>query len=418
MTTKNWLGDNSPIVYVIGSIEGYRYDGDSLDWLYLPMRWLPVARPADTFVLPDVWPLREFAPFVEETLLGGCPLQIIWVSASHYLLDRAIASNPAVIGRLQELAQERAVFVPYTAATSEFRDWFARLGDAGVCGELPEWGDRFATKEILHPWADEPDGQSLAQLWRLPAPGGYNAKHTQELLEAWCLLQRGGVTRVGIKPLRGAFGDGIIPLTGLDPEEVATALRRYPFSHGPVALEEWLEIDSDPLGEISWSTHYIGPRLFAPPTRQLVQNGVSVGNITPGFEEALSNQLNGYTQRLIGETTPQGVGGFNGPVVNGIPYLTDVNTGRLTGVCSSLAFREQFCPEAITLNRKLGSPRMDVWTAWALLQQAGIAFDLTRGWGVAIQGWLPSGWSQVIACSPSLEETLDLFGRARKVLEM
>ncbi len=413
MTDRNLF--SCPIVYVIGALRQFKYDGDFFDWLYLSMRWLPIVRPCDLVVLPDLWPVREYVAFLEETLWPGQHLSVQWVSAGHYLLDDALDHDIPAQRRIRSFLEDGAKLVTYSADSRQ-ASWFQNVAcDSRFFGETAEWCVRFATKAVLHPWASTPDTPSLAEANGIPVLAGYNASNYPDLCHAWDLLREKGVSDVGIKPLRGVFGDGIMSLAGQSESEVHAAIRAYDFPQGPVALEQWVTIDADAQGEVSWSTHYWANQLFGPPTRQIVDHRTSGGNVTPGFDAETAARLEVMTSRFVDVMRPQGMGGFNGPIVQGRPYVTDVNTGRITGVFSSLIFREMFCPGRTTLNRKMGKPCLDLRVAWQRLREEGLAFDPDNARGVFVQAWIPSAWSQIIACGEGPEEVVEMLQRTKSV---
>ena len=406
----------SPVMYAIGALPQFKHDGDFFDWLYLSMRWLPLVRPLDMAVLPDLWPLREYVRFLEDVLHQGSRLNILWVSAGHYVLDDALDEDTGAQKKIRAFTELHDALVVTYSSVSRRSAWFKNaVHEERFCGESEEWCARFGSKEILHPSALAPEVPSLAESMGVPVLRGYNASNTDELLRALQLLSDQGIANVGIKPLSGVFGDGIVSLEGKALGEVRETLRAYQFPGGPVALEEWVKIDQDDHGERSWSTHYLGNSLFGPPTRQLVSGRTSAGNITPGFPENAA-ALEDITARLIAAMSPKGMGGFNGPMVDGKPYMTDVNTGRLTGVCSSLAFRELLAPGMVTLNRKLGKPMLGLRDAWQRLRSEGLAFDPSRGQGVFLQGWIPSAWSQVIVAAGTRDEVVHMLQHAKTAL--
>ena len=337
------MRQNESLVYVLGSRKTFQYDGDYFDWLYLPMGWLPNLRSHDVAVLPDHWVMRDFMEFLQATLFDFVP-QVIWVPV-RYLLDDAIMESPKALEALQGLADRGKVFVPFDGTTIEFASWFGLLKNARLLGETREWGAKFATKAWLHPWADAPGRPSTAQTLGLPVLEGFNAATNQDLASAWDLLQRAPAI---IKPLKSSFGDGLVVLAEKSEVEVSAFLKEYRFPHGPVALEQFVQIDQDALGEVSWSTLYVGASLLGPPTRQLISGRTSSGNITPAkFSREILDALNELTLEAVSALQPVGIGGFNGPFVRGRPYLTDPNVGRITCVCPILFFRELYCPNSV-----------------------------------------------------------------------
>jgi hypothetical protein len=406
------ISEDEGLVYVLGSRKIFQYDGDYFDWLYLPMGWLPNLRCQDVAVLPDHWVLRDFVEFLQETLFDFVP-EVIWVPV-RYLLDDAIMESPEVLDQLRVLANQGKVFVPFDGTTIEFASWFGLLKNARLLGETMEWGSRFATKEWLHPWANAPGNSSIAQTLGFPVLDGFNAATNHDLVLAWELMRRAPAI---IKPLRSSFGDGLVVLAEKSESEVSGFLQEYNFPHGPVALERFVQIDQDALGEVSWSTHYVGSSVFGPPTRQLISGRTSIGNITPAeFSPKTVRDLNEVTLAAVNALKPSGIGGFNGPFVKGRPYLTDPNVGRITCVCPILLFRELYCPNSVTLNRRLGKPTMSMHLAHQRLVDAGLAFNVQTGTGVAIQGWIPSAWSQIFCAGESEQAVLEIYQQAVQIL--
>lgn len=400
----------SHILYALGARQQYMYDGDYFDWLYLAMRWLPNMRRGDVAILPDEWSLHEYVDFLEKTILGFKP-DIHWVP-SRYLLDDGIAeASYWLFDELEAHIRDGYYVLPYDATTNSFQRWASAFKDLQIIGELPQWGKKFATKAWLHPWANEATEKSIAQLLRLPVLPGFNASNANELVKAWELLD---CVAVIIKPHDCSFGDGLVKVKG-SISSMRNQLMTYTFPFGPVALELLADIDQDEHGEISWSTHYVGGCVFGPPTRQLIRESTCTGNITPSFNAGMREKLQLVTKTAIDGICPNGVGGFNGPMVNGIPYVTDPNA-RITGVCSSLLFRDMYCSDSVTLNKKLCKPRMSVHMAWELLCRNGIAFDKETQYGVFIQGWIPSGWSQIICAAPTHDEAFALYHKAEVLL--
>lgn len=413
----NVFSEKRPVLYIVGPKADYKHDGDSWDWVYLAMRWISAMKSTDRIVLQHNWVMAEYVSY-----LVACEFisqeQVFWAPSTSYMLEKCILGCPNIFLQLKKFVEEVNPFIaPYFGNTPEFLELIAHLKiDKTNClMESNAWSAQFATKEWLHPWAFTSQTKSLAQTMDLPILKGYNASTSEELTFAYELLYKQGVRNFVIKPLSTAFGTGIVILKNISNIELKEIMTIYRFEFGPVMLEEFVEIDEDMFGELSWSTHYIGTELFGSPTRQVIKDRHSIGNFTSAFAPELSAILLHATQRILNTLKPVAMGGFNGPIVNGKPFVTDANTGRMTGVCSSLQFKGMYCLNNMTLNLKMASQPFGLTTLWERLKSEGLAFNKGTGTGIHIMSFIPSEKTQFLI-SASTQRELIIMHQQLKVI--
>lgn len=80
---------------------------------------------------------------------------------------------------------------------------------------------------------------------------------------------------------------------------------------------------------------------------------------------------------FLGATLPEGAGGVDFLSVGGVPFLTDVNSGRFNGAHAPRMFFEMYAPEGsheFYCVKKHLKPNVDLAGCWRMLIDAGLAF--------------------------------------------
>ncbi|EKX41719.1 hypothetical protein GUITHDRAFT_74499 [Guillardia theta CCMP2712] len=347
----------------------------------LPNRCIGLLRPGvDVIVLPGGHePTREFWSFMKDVLDLGED-QVIFSSGDSYCLDDDI--NETILSRLRSIIQSSGnswTLVPYMV-TSNFQRWACQLADldVSVFGEDLEWVQKFGSKGILHRHVRSLDTPSIIEEIdpNIRVARGYGCSTVDDLVEAYKLLD---CKEVVIKPVFGAAGEGIIFCSELE------QLKMYDFPMGDVCLEEFLDLDKAPDGLVlSPAMHYNEGVLIGKGLVDQIMVGTSyMGWRKSGATKVFQKTANRYMQNVIQATKPRGPGGVDFLSVNGLPVLSDINTGRFNGAHFPKLFQARYAPDSSFYCWKT-APALDfdVYAFWSRLVSNGIAFipgKSTRG---------------------------------------
>ncbi len=378
-------------------------DTDWADQWYIGARTIALIRPqVDSIILPGGnEETVEFWKFCRK-VLGFEEGQVIWTSGTNYLLDDDIRIE--LLDYLRNKLRRKADWelVPYSV-TQPFTAWASQL-NISICGDEMAWVERWSNKGILHPhplFNERPGDPPLLDklVPYISVPRGYFCTSPQELEMAYGLLGK----KVILKPVSGATGEGIEIITD------GTILSSYAFPMGPVILEELLEIDRDPNGQlIAPSVQYFGDQLCGNVTDQIINGGVAhEGNVTPSittpqFQETLVRAVKSILQAI----QPRGPGGFDFLSVKGEPVLIDPNCGRFTGAHPAWIFRNHHAPQAFFQSWKI-KPKNSVWEFWDFLGYKGLSLNRMDEYpkGIFPLCYLPGMWGMLIAIGETREET-------------
>jgi len=380
----------------------------------------------DVVILPGGHgPTRDYWEWCKEEL-GLEDWQVLFTSGTKYNMDED--TSPEMVATLKALIQADSTakwtIVGY-CATPPFRLWAEQLtafpGVEMFC-ETPEWLAEFGDKGCLHrhmACLDKP-----CTIERIDAtirvPKGYTCSLSSELQGAYELLGSGAVV---IKPVHGAAGNGILFPTSH--EEIVA----YDFPMGDVCLEEKLELDYAPDGaEFSPAMHYLDGEWVGPDFLEQIMEGVKyVGwrksAAPPEFREECIKTLDTFLEAA----RPRGAGGVDFLSSHGIPYLSDMNTGRFNGAHVPLMFRRAHAPDAeFFCFRSPPFLGLKLKTLWPQLEAEGVCYHPSMGptgrgvfpvmfWEGQASVWVALGDSQA-HCMDLYQRTIPFLGTERGML--
>ena len=383
----------------------------------LPNRCLPLVRPnKDYIVLPGGHkPTREWWRFCKD-ILGLAEDQVFFTSGSKFVMDDDMTED--VVSRIKAVVakNQRGAFtlVPY-CVTANFERWANQLRDLGVTlfGETFEWVQMYGHKGILHRHIkslDEPCFiEKVAPNVRVAK--GFTCSTTEDLVKAYELI---GTLDVVIKPIFGAAGEGIKFVKGSDP------LKVYDFPMGDVVLEEFLNLDKTEDGIVlSPAVHYMGNAFVGEGLVDQIMVGTGyMGWRRSRASKAFQKTVFKSTEKIIKAMSPNGPGGFDFLSVDGLAFLSDINTGRFNGAHFPKLFREMYAPGAEFYCWKFKPPAsLTIDAFWGRLQSSGIAFMPGKSsYGVFPLTYLRGLSGLYIALAPTDAEAEAIYLTAKRCL--
>eukprot|EP00056_Hartaetosiga_gracilis_P005169 m.82069 g.82069 ORF g.82069 m.82069 type:complete len:1309 (-) comp12075_c2_seq1:42-3968(-) len=340
----------------------------------LPNRCIGLVRPKlDLIILPgNHKPTQEHWNLLKE-IKGLSDDQVIFTSNEHFVMDDDI--NDDIVSRIKAVVttnpKDKFTLVPYTI-TDRFERWSSQLSEVGVTvfGESLDWVSQYGHKGILHRNMWSLDVPSLMETFtpNITVARGYTCRTQEHLVKAWELLE---CDQVVVKPVLGAAGEGILFISDVE------QLRTYDFPMGDVLLEEFLQLDRSEDGVVlSPAVHYYGNALVGKHLVDQIMVGVSYSGwrksqTSKNFTETCIRA----TKKILKAFKPRGPGGFDFLSVDGIPYLTDVNTGRFNGAHYPKMFHEMFAKDkAFYVFKHKPPPTLSATQFWLRLQSSDIAF--------------------------------------------
>eukprot|EP00730_Choanoeca_flexa_P011131 TRINITY_DN2367_c0_g1_i1.p1 TRINITY_DN2367_c0_g1~~TRINITY_DN2367_c0_g1_i1.p1 ORF type:complete len:1263 (+),score=411.59 TRINITY_DN2367_c0_g1_i1:79-3867(+) len=340
----------------------------------LPNRCVSMVRKdKDFIILPDHKLTREYWLLVKE-INQLSDDQVLWTSDEHLVMDDDV--NDEIVARIKQLVtlnpKDKFTLVPY-CVTANFERWSAQLSEVGVTvfGESFNWVEKYGHKGILHRHVDDLDTPCIIEKVapNVRVAKGYTCDTAEQLVKAWELIQ---AEKVVIKPVFGAAGEGILFVS--DVEE----LRRYDFPMGQVILEEFLMLDRTEDGIVlSPAVHYLGASIFGNGLVDQIMVGTGYAGwrrseASKSFQATCSRAIN----KIVKAIGPKGPGGFDFLGVEGVPFLTDVNTGRFNGAHYPKLFMTLYAPNSTFYCFKYKPPvSLTASQFWFRLQSADIAFQ-------------------------------------------
>jgi hypothetical protein len=189
---------------------------------------------------------------------------------------------------------------------------------------------------------------------------------------------------------------------------------------GQVILEEFLTLDRTDDGIVlSPAVHYLGGSIFGNGLVDQIMVGTGYAGwrrseASKSFQATCSRAIN----KIVKAIAPRGPGGFDFLSVEGVPYLTDVNTGRFNGAHMPKLFMTLYAPKSTFYCFKYKPPvSLTASQFWFRLQSADIAFQP----GESESGVFPlvylRGLSGLYICvAPTDEEAVALAGQAKLCL--
>jgi len=340
----------------------------------LPVRILSLIRKKKDIIIlqGNHEPTREYWEFCKDVLELDDD-QAIFTEGEIFNLDDDI--NDQIISKLRAViasSGEGWTLVPY-GVTYKFERWASQLADLGVAvfGESLEWVKDYGHKGILHRRIDSLDTPCIMETIdpNIRVAKGYTCSTVEDLLKAYQLMQP--CKQVVIKPVFGAAGEGIMFVSS---EE---ELKIYDFCMGDVCLEEFLNLDKAPDGLVlSPAMHYNEGVLIGKGLVDQIMVGTSyMGWRKSSAPKAFQSTASRYMQTILDYIKPKGPGGVDYLSVNGLPVLSDINTGRFNGAHGPKLFMAAYAPDATFYCWK-GIPglHVNVYQFWKRLVQRGIAF--------------------------------------------
>eukprot|EP00043_Microstomoeca_roanoka_P020483 m.250105 g.250105 ORF g.250105 m.250105 type:complete len:1262 (-) comp17172_c3_seq3:208-3993(-) len=340
----------------------------------LPNRCISLVRKdLDYIILPGNHTLtREYWEFNRE-VRNLNEDQVIFTSNEHFVMDDDV--DDEIISRIKAIVtrnpKDKFCLIPY-CVTANFERWSTQLKEIGVTvfGEEFEWVEKYGHKGILHRYMSSLDKPSILEeiAPNVRVAKGYTCQTREELVKAWEML---ACETVVVKPVFGAAGEGILFISDVE------QLKTYDFAMGDVSLEEFLTLDRTADGIVlSPAVHYLGETTFGKGLVDQIMVGTSYAGwrrsqASKVFQQTCSRAVN----KIIKALQPKGPGGFDFLSVEGIPFLTDVNTGRFNGAHYPKLFQEMYCADKVFYCFKFKPPAsLTVKQFWYRLQSADIAF--------------------------------------------
>ena len=340
----------------------------------LPGRCISMLRKdLDYVILPgNHTGMRELWEFARD-VMGLRDDQAIFTSNEHFVMDDDIDDD--IVSRIKAIVttnpKDKFCLVPY-CVTANFERWSTQLKEMGVAvfGEEFDWVNEYGHKGILHRHMSNLDQPSIMEQVapNVRVARGYTCSTTEELVKAWELLQ---CEMVVVKPVFGAAGEGILFVSDVE------VLKSYDFAMGDVILEEFLALDRSSDGIVlSPAVHYFGS---TPVGRGLVDQ-IMVGTGYAGWRRSQASKVFQQTctramTKILKALKPKGPGGFDFLSVEGLPFLTDVNTGRFNGAHYPKVFLDMYAGDKTFYCFKFKPPPgLKVRQFWYRLQSSDIAF--------------------------------------------
>ncbi|EKX35003.1 hypothetical protein GUITHDRAFT_146829 [Guillardia theta CCMP2712] len=384
----------------------------------LPARVLTLLRPGlDIAILPGAHErTRHFWEFCKE-VFGYEDWQAIFTSGNIYNMDDD--TDDCMVETLRGIITSSNcewTLVPY-CVTTQFQRWADKLSDLPVqiFGEDLEWINTYGNKGALHRHIQSLDVPSVIESLdpTIIVPKGYTCSSCSDLVKAYELI---GSKEVVIKPIYGAAGEGIIFVS-----DVAT-LQSYDFPYGVVCLEEKLDLDKAPDGvAISPALHYNEDQFLGEDFVDQIMKGTTYmgwrqSKVEPSFQDEARRCLRAF----IKGSMPKGPGGVDFLSVKGVPYLSDLNTGRFNGCHTPKLFRSMYSPDAHFYCWKCTTPEeLHVGQFYKQLQEAGCAFVPGQSkYGVFPLLYLQGKSAMFIALAEDEEECLKLYHTASPFLAL
>ena len=392
-----------------------------------PARCIPLCRPGrDIIVLPGNHEPTKQAWELYRDVLGLSDDDVVWTSGSKYNMDDDMDAltlhelKRRIRSKTDELADDHWLLVPYAPQPNFFR-WarplLIELGDsASWFGETTDWLAKYGDKGLLHRHMDSLDTPSVIETIdnTICVPRGFVCETTEHLLAARELL---GDTEVIIKPLSGATGVGIELCPTRD------RLENYTFSMGAVNLEEMLELDLDPSGEaISPAIHYIGNEFVGDYMLDQIMSGCEyTGWQRTTVNKEFAQEATRSMRTFLQVAQPTGAGGCDFLSAGGMPFLTDMNTGRFNGAHAPRQFFEMYAPPGSEFycSKKVMAANINMSQCWELLKQTGLAFVPGQStMGVFPILFLHGLKVQMLVIGETVAVIQDLWIRAQLVLDV
>lgn len=395
----------------------------------MPTRFISLLRPQDLIVLPgndaivrDMW--NFFVP-----ILGLTEGQAIWTSGEHYTMDDDMTG--VVLAELKAAMTDKDpaaewLLLPY-CPTVNFLRWAEPFcadftaAPIAIFSEDDAWMTRFGTKGMLHRCMSNLDQPSVVEQIdpTIAVPDGYVCETVEELLAARELMK--GCADVCIKPLSGATGVGIVLKPTIE------YLKTYDFAPmGPVNLEQYLDLDVDERGEaISPTLHYMADTLCGEFMLDQIMDGTAYIGwsrtiVSQGFQDEAARVM----EKFMTFAKPRGAGGVDFLSVNGLPLLTDINSGRFNGAHPAKLFHKMYAPpDSEFFCWKLSVSEMKALNGISMkyLWKKLAALDLHFQVGVTTMGVTPlvalQGLSyQFLAIGPDRIQVMALVNQAKALI--
>ena len=372
-------GKSAIRIWVASSIVEIRHPQLRID---APCRPVCLIRPGkDIVVLPGGQEnVADFWEFCKEVIgLNASQAVFTGVDKETFCLDDGIDDD--VVSKLKDFVEERAVgdqmvIVP-RAVSSNFQRWTGKLDVASVkvFGEDSDWIAKWGKKHGLFREASSPDTPSAIEVLlgaRCPIRHGYLCHNHDDLLTAYGLLAMKPNERAWICPVdchEGRFSKVVGSL-----EEV----KLYHFSDGSVFLAKTMTLDKAPDGlPITTSVSYMKGAIFG----QGFNDTVYLGNKKMGMRMSVTTaefqaDVTKLTAAILREMKPQGAGSLDFGMVDGKPFLMDMESNNMTTMHYAKLFSETYAPGKVICCWNSHPPNeVDVWTFWSRMMERGLAFE-------------------------------------------
>lgn len=339
----------------------------------LPVRILSLVRKKKDLIILQGGhePTREYWEFCKD-ILDLDEDQAIFTEGDIYNLDDDM--DDKIVAKLRQIiasSGDEWTLVPY-GVTYKFERWANQLADLGVAvfGETVEWIHQYGHKGILHrhmKCLDKPSEMEIIDS-NIRVAKGYTCSDNDDLIKAYDLI---GMKDVVIKPVFGAAGEGIMFVSSVE------ELKIYDFCMGDVCLEEFLNLDKAPDGLVlSPAMHYNEGVLIGKGLVDQIMVGTSyMGWRVSSAPKAFQGIANRYMQTMLEVMKPAGPGGVDFLSVNGLPVLSDINTGRFNGAHGPKLFMAAYAPtKAFYCWKAIPALHVSVYSWWKKLVEKGIAF--------------------------------------------
>eukprot|EP00049_Salpingoeca_infusionum_P017289 m.352412 g.352412 ORF g.352412 m.352412 type:complete len:1261 (-) comp16516_c0_seq1:279-4061(-) len=382
----------------------------------LPNRCISLVRPEKDFIiLPNHPGTREYWSLVKE-VNGLSDDQVMWTCDEHLVMDDDV--DDEIVARIKAILtmnpKDNFILVPY-CVTANFERWSAQLADFGVkvFGESFEWVEKYGHKGILHRHVRDLETPSIMEevAPNVRVAKGFVCDTADDLVEAYGMI---GTQQVVIKPVFGAAGEGILFVSDVE------SLKQYDFPMGQVILEEFLDLDRCADGVVlSPAVHYLAASQFGEDLLDQIMVGTGYAGWRQSEATRMFQQICGRSvKKILKGIKPQGPGGFDFLGVEGVPYLTDVNTGRFNGAHYPKLFVQQYAPGKKFYCFKHKPPvGLTIKRFWYRLESADVAFVP----GTSISGVFPlvylRGLSGLFICvAATAQEAYELSIQAKSCL--
>lgn len=363
------INQQGKIVFCLGS-NGGPFDRKS-DGTYdrsMPLTSLPILRPGIDIAIVPAGELEAATATFYQEMLGLEPWQIQFAPGSFCALESSVCGN--MQAELRSMAGADSTLLTYNQ--HEAAEWLSHRIATPLYGDSWRWRVEFG-KMSLHRHINPAKQQSLSltDIDGIRAPRGYVADTTEELIQAFDALTSDSIRFLVLKPAFSDAGEGIQYVSARNSKKLC----EYPFTLGPVILEERITFASHQNIPISPSIHWAGSAVGVP-TNQVVENGEYQGTCYPAvLPPSIASQASSMVRTYVDYAKPEGLGGldFIGGQ-DGNLYLCDVNNGRCTEAIPPLLFASLYGGEKGVLLAQKWIPKGSVRALWDRLLCKGIAW--------------------------------------------